>query len=494
MSVNLKLIYVFDDNLYPDDFPRIVSNNIAASRFSNIPERELLLLFYGFTGRDKILLNAGMSPYQGSGSGLREKIISGLERGEIVAIDTFPNQLATIGPFYADEKGYLQPYQDQGPGYPVARIIRRYEEMVSHYEYRARPSILPARRNQERVLQPEVASAAAGMRAWNETDPQALTKAQRWQQRKYLIGRGERSVYPDAQIAAKRLAENNVAVEKAKLAQNIYGNGQVTDALKPMPNVPEGWRDVSNDEGVLKKLGLKSDMLYDHEKSPDFFARVYQPNKEVFGDDMNPTVVFRGSRAPELTEGMATTLNDVLVKGDLSGIKNVNDWLNNLAQGAGAHSEYYKNAVSIGENLSKISNIDIAGHSLGGGMASAASLSSGKPAWTFNAAGLNSGTVERYGAKIIGSTNNIQAYRVQGELLTKIQEGNTIDDVIKARGDITSLIYKEELSMAIPDAAGIKHTLPGGAGTMLDRHGIDQAIQCIEDQKDDDISVIRSRT
>ncbi|WP_172731598.1 phospholipase [Pluralibacter gergoviae] len=494
MSANLKLIYVFDDDLYPDDFPRIVSNNIVVGRISNIPDRELLQLFYGFTGRDKIMLNAGMSPYQGTGSSLRGKIISGLERGEIVAIDTFPNQLATIGPFYVDEKGYLQPYQDQGPGYPVARIIRRYEEMVRYHEYRARPTIFPARRNQERRLQPEVAAAAAGMRGQNETDPQALTKAQRWQQRKNLIGRGERSVYPDAQIAAKRLAENNVAVEKAKLAQNIYGNGQVTNALKPMPNVPEGWRDVSNDEGVLKSLNLDKDALSDRQVDPDFFARIYQPEKAVFGDDMNTTLVFRGSRAPELTEGVGTTLNDVLIKGDLSGIKNVNDWFNNFSQGVGADSPYYKNAVLLGRRLQRASNIDISGHSLGGGMASAASLSSGKPAWTFNAAGLNSGTVEKYGAKIIGSTDKIQAYRVQGELLTKIQEGNTIDDVIKAKGDITSLIYKEELSMAIPDAAGVKHTLPGGTGTMLDRHGIDQAIQCIEDQKDDDIAIIRSRT
>ena len=492
MSANLKLIYVFEDNLYPDDFPRIVSSNIAKSRMSTLSEREILLLFYGFTGRDKITLEAGVT-HKGTGSDLRGKVINGLERGTIVAVDTFPNQLATIGPFYADDEGYLRPYQAQGPGYPAARIIRRYEEMVDRYGFRARPTIFPAQRNRERSLAPEVASAAAA-RGQRDTPQEALTKAQRWQQRKNLIGRGERSVYPDAQIAARRLAENNVAVEKAKLAQNIYGNGQVTNALKPMPNVPEGWRDVSNDEGVLKKLGLKSDMLYDHEKSPDFFARVYQPNKEVFGDDMNPTIVFRGSRAPEFTEGMVTTMNDVLVKGDLSGIKNVNDWLNNLAQGSGAHSEYYRNAVLIGRRIIKAPNIDIAGHSLGGGMASAASLSSGKPAWTFNAAGLNSGTVEKYGAKIIGSTDNIQAYRVQGELLTKIQEGNTIDDVIKARGDITSLIYKEELSMAIPDAAGIKHTLPGGTGTMLDRHGIDQAIQCIEDQKDDDIAVIRSRT
>ncbi|WP_268989803.1 hypothetical protein [Pluralibacter gergoviae] len=42
MSANLKLIYVFDDDLYPDDFPRIVSNNIVVGRISNIPDRELL--------------------------------------------------------------------------------------------------------------------------------------------------------------------------------------------------------------------------------------------------------------------------------------------------------------------------------------------------------------------------------------------------------------------------------------------------------------------
>nr|WP_257211231.1 hypothetical protein [Erwinia amylovora] len=47
----------------------------------------------------------------------------------------------------------------------------------------------------------------------------------------------------------------------------------------------------------------------------------------------------------------------------------------------------------------KLSNspngIDISGHSLGGGMASAASIASGKAAWTFNAAGMNAGTVEK---------------------------------------------------------------------------------------------------
>lgn len=41
------------------------------------------------------------------------------------------------------------------------------------------------------------------------------------------------------------------------------------------------------------------------------------------------------------------------LKGDLSGIKNVNDWINNGAQGIGKGSEYYKKAVEIGDGISK---------------------------------------------------------------------------------------------------------------------------------------------
>ena len=75
-----------------------------------------------------------------------------------------------------------------------------------------------------------------------------MSKQERWQARKYLIGRG-RSIYPDARIAAQRLAQNNVAVEKAKLAQNVYNT---TNPLAATPGVPEGWRDVSNDGGFWK--------------------------------------------------------------------------------------------------------------------------------------------------------------------------------------------------------------------------------------------------
>lgn len=120
-------------------------------------------------------------------------------------------------------------------------------------------------------------------------------------------------------------------------------------------------------------------------------------------------------------------------------------------------------------------------------------MASGMAGWTFNASGLNSGTVEKYGGSILGSTDNIQAYRVEGELLTGAQEVNVWEDFKMVKGHVPALIAKEEISAIMPNAAGIAHDLPGGMGSAFDRHGIDQAINCIEQQKDEDISIIRSR-
>ncbi|ROW49748.1 phospholipase, partial [Cronobacter malonaticus] len=157
-----------------------------------------------------------------------------------------------------------------------------------------------------------------------------------------------------------------------KLAENIY---KTTNPLQATPDVPEGWKDISNDVDALNKFGLKKNMLYDNDEAPDFLARVYHPDTAVFGNDMNPTLVFRGSRAPEFVSMSEP-------------IKNIADWSNNGAQGLGMESAYYRKAVNLGNILAKSGqNIDVAGHSLGGGLASATSMASGKPGWTFNAAG-----------------------------------------------------------------------------------------------------------
>ncbi|OJH81900.1 phospholipase [Serratia marcescens] len=493
MFHRMKLLYIDRDLISPDEFPQILNPTIAAHDISNTPEKDVLSMFSGFHGNDRIRREAGVS-HHGISSNLRGIVQDGLRRGEIVAIDTQPGVFATIGPFYADNEGFLRLQGSTLIGFQASHIIWRYEEVVKSYGgRRAKPTIFPTQVTRAKPgIVAAAATAIAG--AMQAKVPPQLTKAQRWQERQYLIGRGQRSIYPDARIAADRLAQNNVAVEKAKLAENVYKN---TNPLKDTPGVPEGWKDISNDDGTLSKMGLNKKMLFDNKESPNFLARVYQPDSGVFGKDMNPTVAFRGSRAPEFAEGTRETVNKFLWK-DVSAIKdikvnNIEDWTNNGAQAFGADSEYYKSAVEIGTRLKNTSGIDISGHSLGGGMASAASMASGRPAWTFNAAGLNAGTVEKYGGSVIGLAKGIQAYRVDGELLTKLQEVDVWQDAKDVYFNPAALAYKELGSSLAPNAAGIPHTLSGGTGSMLDKHGIDQAIKLIEDEKDDDIATIRGR-
>lgn len=114
---------------------------------------------------------------------------------------------------------------------------------MRRYGRRARPTVFPSQviRAQE-VKKAEEATPGSGVSQRKVAG--SMTKAERWQERQYLIGKGERSTYPDAQIASKRLAGNNIAVENAKLSENVY---KTTNPLKDTPGVPEGWKDISND-------------------------------------------------------------------------------------------------------------------------------------------------------------------------------------------------------------------------------------------------------
>ncbi|QRG80034.1 phospholipase [Citrobacter sp. R56] len=485
---NIKFIYLFNENVSPALFAKIIRPSVAGQWIMSVPDNSLRSLF---TRYDLLHSITGANPYQ-SGRNTRTLIVQDLDMGRVVAIDeSHRNWSSVTEVFYINEKGRLQPASLTGLGwYPVSTIVDRYETMVRTYGSRPEPTVLPTQVVKAKTAQvPDQPTPGKEGKTY-AAQLQEMTKAQRWQARKDLIAKGSNSLYPDAQIAAKRLAANNIAVEKAKLAGNVY---KTVNPLEATPNVPEGWKDISNDSALLNKFGLKSKMLYDNETSPDFLARVYQPDPDVFGNDMNPTLVFRGSREPGLAS-LKDNVSSLLSKGELAPVKNGADWANNGAQGMGMESAYYRNAVGMGNILaSSGQNIDIAGHSLGGGLASATSMASGKAGWTFNAAGLNSDTVEQYGGSVLGSTDNIQAYRVEGELLTKIQEVNLWEDLKTVKGHVPALILKEEISALSPNAAGIAHDLPGGTGSALDRHGIDQAINCIEQQKDEDISIIRSR-
>ncbi|MBT9373066.1 PAAR domain-containing protein [Rhizobium sp. CSW-27] len=81
------------------------------------------------------------------------------------------------------------------------------------------------------------------------------------------------------------------------------------------------------------------------------------------------------------------------------GTTTLEDWWHNLIQGNGFDSRYYNQAARIATRVSNRvpGNVRFTGHSLGGGLASAAAVASGEPAITFNAAGLHPSTQARVG-------------------------------------------------------------------------------------------------
>ncbi|MBC8726457.1 DUF2974 domain-containing protein [Paraburkholderia sp. 31.1] len=263
--------------------------------------------------------------------------------------------------------------------------------------------------------------------------PQELTKAQRWQTRKALIAAGNAAMSGRVRAAAERLARNNVAVEKARLSDHVY---------EPSRPVPEGWANRSGDTEFLDRYGL--DAMDFTIKGSNFRAQLYEPDAAVFGSDMNPTLAFKGTEMTSLA-----------------------DWSNNVNQSVNIESEYYERAVRSGTKLREITEpIDITGHSLGGGLCSAASVASSKDCWSFNAAGLHPKTVERYGGQVTPS--NINAYHVKGDILTVAQTWTPL-----------------------PGAAGTPYPL-SGSGSPVSRHFIRQAIDGIEQQKAEDVSVLET--
>ncbi|WP_155623545.1 PAAR-like domain-containing protein [Burkholderia vietnamiensis] len=270
-------------------------------------------------------------------------------------------------------------------------------------------------------------------------------KAARWRGRKAQIAEAREkaaSMPPGPErskleAAANRFEQNNTAVEKARLAENVYHPGQAA---------PEGWTNVSSDPAKLAQFKLKPNDF--SIPGTNFRAQVYEPDPAVFGNDFKTQVVFQGTDKYKWS-----------------------DWANNIAQGANKNSAYYDRAVKIGRALEKSgTDVDIVGHSLGGGMGSAASRASGLAATTFNAAGLNPATVARYGGTPVAS--DIQAYRVEGEILTKVQEGS---------------------HGMMPTAVGTPHILPGTGGAVA-RHGMNQVIDGIEAQKTTDQATIVQET
>jgi hypothetical protein len=292
-------------------------------------------------------------------------------------------------------------------------------------------------------------------------DKEEEEKAKRQKCREEQVAAGTQSKDPAVREAADRLTRNMKAMEHAKLSDHVY------DPTKP---VPAGWRNISGDAKALERYGLTSHEL--SIRGTDFRAQLYEPNAAVFGDRYRPAVVFQGT----------------------NGAKSGSDWSNNLRQSTNFQSSYYQRAVAIG-SITRVSGgpaVDFAGHSLGGGLASAASQTSGRYANTFNAAGLHSRTVPRYG-RVRGTPGMVNAYRIDGDILTGTQEAGWKTFAASALLGPIGIAGRATQTWLTPDAIGNRYTLPG-KGTPLARHDMSQVMDGIEGEKKQDQQAIAKDT
>ena len=98
-------------------------------------------------------------------------------------------------------------------------------------------------------------------------------------------------------------------------------------------------------------------------------------------------------------------------------------------QAFGIDSAQYNQAITLAKEAKAAfgDNVVFTGHSLGGGLASAASLATGNAAVTFNAAGLSNDTLRGLGfnphdARELGESGQIRRYNIDGDPLTTAQQ------------------------------------------------------------------------
>ncbi len=262
---------------------------------------------------------------------------------------------------------------------------------------------------------------------------------------------------------ADRLQETYHAREMSGLAADVYLSAQ----HKEEP--PVGWTRASTDPAALHAAGVNMSASELREllepAQSGFRAEIYIPDKRVFGDDAKPVVVFKGSTGE---------IVDPLAKGGRreSGGE---DFLNNGQQGIGMRSDYYDRAMGLAARLDRATagNFEIAGHSLGGGMASAASAVTGARATTFNAAGLHPDTPARFakenGLPTFNPQQTVHTYQTAGEVLNDVQNGMQKLNDEQRRGygvlanEMGMLLKEPAMQKLVGDK--LREMMPAGAQT-----------------------------
>ncbi|WP_408953619.1 hypothetical protein [Lysobacter sp. Hz 25] len=191
--------------------------------------------------------------------------------------------------------------------------------------------------------------------------------------------------------------------QQTEALETLYHDREVlalSRSLGADDEVPAGWHRAS--EAELEQYGLTPQQL--HPEGSGFNAELFIPDPAVFGPDAAPVLQFEGT--------------------DFADLEDVNA---DVAQALGNDEAYYNQAIDIASSVAEHGgdNVIFSGHSLGGGLATAAALVTGNRGIVSNPAGVNPATVEaalaERGLSFEQADGNITTYAVDGDLLTELQ-------------------------------------------------------------------------
>jgi hypothetical protein len=270
---------------------------------------------------------------------------------------------------------------------------------------------------------------------------------------------------------ANKLATGYHAQRMASLAEDVY------ESARGEGKPPAGWTRASEHPEQLQALAPQlskqqiNEML--HPNKSGYRAEIYLPDKSVLGEDAKPVLVFKGSTGMIVDPAAPGGKRESAAEDFLA---------NNIPQGLGRRTDYYDRAMDTASLLKQQPGFkfEITGHSLAGGMASAAAAVTGVETTTFNAAGLHPNTAKRYatehGLTVYNTQDTVKAYQVGGEMLTDGQEG--IQKMNAARRLQAGKLANDVASLL--EAPGAKELVEKGVRDLLPPHARQAATGSIE--------------
>ncbi|MDR3719933.1 MAG: DUF2974 domain-containing protein [Bryobacteraceae bacterium] len=172
----------------------------------------------------------------------------------------------------------------------------------------------------------------------------------------------------------------------------------------------------------------------------------------------------------------------------------INDWLTNLEQGIGITPTQYKEAIALTKEVkawaqSQGEGLQLTGHSLGGGLATLASMKTGAPATVFNAARVSQSVMDENHVSL-SDANLVENNCVDGDLLTGAQDH--VEGIGTAIGGAPLAAFGSyEIGTPVGGQRSLPAVDPNGtlvdyyAANALDRHGMDYVQNGLDKQVND---------